>query len=72
MKETGLSPVFTPQGCVAFEQARLTLECRKLFRTEMKDTCFLDKACLERWYNANPGGSLHVMYVVEIENVYEK
>lgn len=70
-KETGLRPVATEQGGVTFEQARLVLECRKLYRTEMKAGEFLDKACLERWYNDRPGGSLHAVYVAEIENVYE-
>lgn len=69
--ETGLRPVPTEHGAVTFEQARLTVECRKLFRTEFKPGEFLDKEPYARWYNDQPGGSLHVMYVVEIENVYE-
>ena len=71
-KETGLTPVQTEQGAVAFEQARLVIEGRKLFRSEFAPEQFLDKAVLERWYNDRSGGSLHVMYVVEIENVYCK
>lgn len=71
VKETGLKPVPTEQGSVAFVQARLVLECRKLYRTEMNEEEFIDKSCLERWYNDQPGGSLHVVYVAEIENVYE-
>lgn len=72
VKETGLTPVQTEHGAVAFEQARLVIEGRKLFRSEFTPEQFLDKAVLERWYNDRPGGSLHVMYVVEIENVYTK
>ena len=49
-----------------------TLQCRKLFRSPMKPEEFLDKACLERWYNDRPGGSMHVMYVAEIEAVFEQ
>ena len=30
-----------------------------------------DKSVLARWYNANPGGSLHDVYIGEIESVYE-
>ena len=37
----------------------------------MKAENFLDKEVLARWYNDRPGGSLHTVYVVEIENVYE-
>ena len=72
IQKTGLVPVTTPEGNVTFEQARLTIEGRKLFCTDMKPEMFLDKAVLERWYNDQPGGSLHRIYVVEIENVYEK
>lgn len=69
---TGLRPIPTENGAVSFEQARLTLECRKLFRSDFKAENFIDREVLERWYNERPGGSLHTLYVVEIENVYEK
>ena len=71
-KETGLIPVETEHGAITYEQARLTIECRKLFRSDLKPAEFLDKAILTRWYNDQPGGSLHTMYVAEIENVYIK
>ena len=70
--ETGLIPVATEQGNVTFEQARLTLEGRKLFCTDMQPEMFLDKAILDRWYNDKPGGSFHRIYVIEIENIFEK
>lgn len=69
---TGLRPVTLAPDAVGFEQARLTLQCRKLFRSPMKPEEFLDTACLERWYNDRPGGSMHVMYVAEIEAVFEQ
>lgn len=72
LAETGLVPVETEHGAVTFEQARLTLECRKLFRSDFKPEQFLDNEVFTRWYNDQPGGSLHTMYVVEIENVYVK
>ncbi len=68
---TGLTPVLTERGAVAFAQSRLTLDCRKLFRSEMNEANFLDPEVLSRWYNANPGGSLHTLYVLEIEDVYQ-
>ncbi|MDO4929684.1 MAG: flavin reductase family protein [Bacteroidales bacterium] len=71
VKETGLVPVATEAGNVTFEQARLTLECRKLYKTKFTADEFIDKAPLERWYNDKPGGGLHDVYIVEIENVYE-
>ncbi len=67
---TGLRPTATPAGSVTFEQARLTLECRKLFKTDMKAADFLDDGCLARWYGDGEGQSFHTIYVAEIENVY--
>ena len=57
---------------MGFDEARLTLDCRKLFKTSMHESSFIDKEVLTRWYNSNPGGSLHDIYIVEIENIYEK
>ena len=35
VKETGLKPVALESGAMTFEQARLTLDCRKLFKSPM-------------------------------------
>jgi len=71
-KEAGLTPMATEDGSVSFSEARLMLDCRKLFKTEMTAEAFLDKSILGRWYGDYPGGSMHSMYVAEIEKVYEK
>ena len=68
--ESGLTPLTVGTDSVTFEQARLVIEGRKLFKSPMKAEHFLDKEVLERWYNNQPGGSLHDVYVVEIEAVY--
>ena len=70
--ECGLTPLATGHGAVTFEQARLTIEGRKLFRADMQPQHFLDPEVLSRWYNDQPGGSLHTIYVIEIENVYTR
>jgi len=72
VEAAGLTAVKVEDGVMGFDEARLTLSCRKLFRAEMKDCKFLDKEVLERWYNDQPGGSFHTVYVAEIEGVYEK
>lgn len=69
--QTGLLPIATPGGAVAFQQARLVVEGRKIYRTEMDPAHFLDSAVLERWYGDYPGGSMHTLYVVEIDAVYQ-
>lgn len=68
---TGLTPVELESGAITFEEARLTLDCKKLFKADMKEVDFVDKKVMEQWYNDKPGGSLHSVYVVEIENVFE-
>ena len=70
VKEAGLTPVSLDSGTVSFAEARLTLDCRKLFKSDMKQADFLDKEILGKWYNDKPGGGFHTVYVVEIENVY--
>ena len=68
--ETGLTPVALESGAMSFAESCLTLDCRKLFKSSMESSDFIDKTILEKWYNDKPGGSLHDVYVVEIENVY--
>lgn len=72
VKEAGLSPKSLESGLMTFDEARMVLDCKKLFKTEMTDSAFIDKELLARWYNEKPGGGLHTIYVVEIESVYAK
>lgn len=68
VSEAGLTPVALESGTVTFAQARLTIEGRKLFKSDMKDSDFLDREVYETWYN-NAG--LHSVYVLEIDKVWE-
>lgn len=68
--QTGLTPVVLESGAITFGQARMTLDCRKLFKTEMTPENFTDKSLVERWYNDQPGGGFHTVYIVEIESIY--
>lgn len=65
IKETGLKPVTTESGNITFEQARLTLECRKLYVSDLKAEAFSDRTILEKWYGESQG-NLHHVYVAEI------
>lgn len=64
----GLTPVELENGVMTFEQANLTLQCRKLFKADMQECNFIDKSVL-KWYGAGKGG-LHTVYVVEIEHLF--
>lgn len=65
---SGLAPETLASGAMTFAQARLVLDCRKLFKSDMKEADFLDRSVFERWYG--PDNGLHTVYVVEIESVY--
>ena len=69
IKESGLLPMLTENGHVTFEQARLTLECRKLYKDSLKADNFLDKEPIAKWYGGSHGG-FHDMYIAEIENIW--
>lgn len=66
-KETGLVPVETDNGSVTYEQARLTFECRKLYKDSIKPECFLESS-ISQWYGEK--GGYHDVYIVEITNAY--
>jgi flavin reductase (DIM6/NTAB) family NADH-FMN oxidoreductase RutF len=65
--ETGLTPAFG-DGTIYFTQARLVLECRKLYFQDLAPAKFLD-ATIEEHY---PQKDYHRMYVGEIERVLKK
>lgn len=69
VKETGLKPVISGKGNVLFEQSRLSLECRKLYTSELKKENFLDEALTKQWYDASHG-NYHTVYVAEITDVW--
>ena len=64
--ETGLTPFEAGEGCVAFEEARLILVCRKLYFQDLNPEHFLDPAIDADCY---PGKDYHRMYVGEVLRV---
>ncbi len=69
MAETGLQALTMESGLVAIAGAELVLECRKLFRTTLQQSDFLDwEGVSPRFYNeADP---LHDLYICEITAAY--
>jgi flavin reductase (DIM6/NTAB) family NADH-FMN oxidoreductase RutF len=61
-RETGLTPLATRLGNVYFEQARLVIECRKIYWQDIDPAHFLDPG-LGTIY---PARDYHRMYVGEI------
>jgi flavin reductase (DIM6/NTAB) family NADH-FMN oxidoreductase RutF len=65
----GLSVSFTESDTPAIAQARLVLECKKLYVSDLKAENFLDQAIIDRWY---PEKDFHRAYILQILNAYIK
>ncbi|MBQ2990827.1 MAG: flavin reductase [Clostridia bacterium] len=61
----GLTPAFF-DGYTTFEEASLTLVCRKLYRAPLVEEGFVDRAVMEDCY---PKRDFHDMYIGEIVRV---
>jgi len=64
----GLTTSYTDDGVPALREARLVLQCRKLYVDRMKADRFLDATLIDRWYAAR---DFHQIYIAEIERAYE-
>jgi flavin reductase (DIM6/NTAB) family NADH-FMN oxidoreductase RutF len=67
IKETGLIPVATTSGNIGFKQAKLVLECRKLYSDNLKPDNFIVKEIIGKNY---PKADFHRFYIGEIEKCY--
>ena len=68
--EASLTPHFTELGYPVFTEARLLLECRKLYADMLTKDSFVDTKPLNIHYNTK--GGLHKLYIAEIERVWVK
>jgi flavin reductase (DIM6/NTAB) family NADH-FMN oxidoreductase RutF len=66
MAQTGLTPFATPGAAVAFEQARVILECRKVYAGDIGEAGFVDRAVMDHVY---PNRDFHRFYVGEVLRV---
>ena len=62
VKETGIIPEVTSSGSVFFQEARLIIECRKIYYQDIDPDAFLD-ASIEKNYT---GKDYHRLYVGEV------
>lgn len=67
-KAAGLS-VSSLQSAIAFNEARLVIECRKLYIDDIKPENFLDKSIIEKHY---PKSDFHRLFIAEITSVYKE
>jgi len=61
-RATGLTPVAGRRGFTSFAQARMVLECRKLYFQDLNPKAFLDSAIIKNY----PKRDFHRMYIGEI------
>ncbi len=66
--KAGLTPVFS-DGTTYFEEAKMVLICRKLYRAPLVAEGFIDKSLIDICYE---NGDFHDMYVGEILKVLVK
>ena len=64
--EAGLTPV-SHGSSIAFAQARMVMECKKLYAQNIDSTCFVDKALIQKVY---PTSDFHRMFIGEISAVH--
>ena len=50
IKATGIQPYFSESGNILFKEARISIECKKLYTDMIKEENFLDKSLFEKWY----------------------
>jgi flavin reductase (DIM6/NTAB) family NADH-FMN oxidoreductase RutF len=68
-RETGLIPFETENKSIAFEQARLVLECKKLYNDTINPELFIDREIAKTFY---PGKDYHKFFIAEITNCFIK
>lgn len=66
-KETGLTPLFK-DGTTTFDEAKLTLVCKKIAFQDMSPEGFIDESIKDNYAQ----NDYHRIYVGEILKVYEK
>lgn len=69
VKEAGLTPITVENGCTAFREASLILECRKTYADYLKPENFIETSIISSVYSA---GDFHKMYIGEITKVWKK
>lgn len=68
VSEASLTPYFTELGYPAFKEARLVMECRKLYADTLTKDAFLDSEPLRTHYSTK--GGIHKLYIAEIVRVW--
>lgn len=69
MNKSGLTPVETEHGNIAFSEARIVVECKKIYSIELSESGFTEHKIISKIY---PKKDFHTMYIGAIVNVWSK
>jgi len=69
MTQSGLTPFETENKSIAFKEARLILECKKIYASTLNAESFIDKSIDSNVYSKK---DYHKMYIGEIMNIWVK
>ena len=65
--KAGLTPVRADEvAAPAYAEAELVIECRKLYRGELKGKNFCDKSIIQECYSS---GDFHIFFVAEVKSI---
>ncbi len=68
MNDVALTPIELQNDCVAFDEARLILNCKKICTADMDTFNYIDKSILENYAD----GDFHKLYICEITEAFIK
>ena len=71
IKESGLTPVATPLGSMAFAEARMIIECKKLYSAPFDPANFHDAGLFSSIYTGHET-SMHTQFIGQTVNVWVK
>ncbi|MBQ7222097.1 MAG: flavin reductase [Bacteroidales bacterium] len=66
--EAGLTPLQLESGAMAFSEARLVIDGRKIYHVDFEEDNFDDWSIFKRWYGSKVDP--HTLYILEIEKIY--
>jgi flavin reductase (DIM6/NTAB) family NADH-FMN oxidoreductase RutF len=67
VKEMNLTTKVLPSGNISFDQARMVIECKKLYSDNLKEENFISRDIIHRVY---PTKDFHRMFIGEITHCY--
>jgi len=68
VKEAGLTPVETENENIFFSEAKLVIECRKIYHHDIDPADFIDESIKSNYH----GNDYHRMYIGEVINTLRK